>query len=590
MATFSKSGKRIGRPPKEKPAALSDQELALATGLIRTLQNRYDGAGRGRRMASWDAPSSGPNSSINGGLQMLRNRSSDAVRNDWSGESIVTKWATALVGIAITPRFRRIKAKERKLQINDLWADFVKSADADCVLDLYGMQTLAVRSWAERGEVFARRRYRRLDSGLVVPMQVQLLESDMVPNFDADTFRDLPVRNKIRSGIEFNNIGTRVAYWVYKEHPGDEMGGTSVAPARDLLVRVPAEDMLHMYEPKRIGARRGVPMMAPIMARLRNINDYEDVTLERQKIANLFVAFISRQLPTLDPTDPNTAALTGLLGELDENDSPLLPMKPGLLQELDDGQKVEFANPPEAGTNYSEYMRTSHLGTAAGGGLPYELMSGDIMGVSDRTLRVIINEFRRFASQRQWQIVIPMFCQRIVEWFADAAFLSGQVSAQEAQDIRRAEHAPHGWEYIHPVQDVQGKALEVANGFRSRSSVIGEHGDDPDLVDSERAEDAERERSLGLPVSGEPTPAAGSGGTEQDSTGEDEIEDDEYSAPPNPSGPGVRAELMRIAKLEAERDALRAAERAQAARAVQAETLTNVHQAMLDLLDGIGDE
>lgn len=536
MVKYSANGKRIGRPPKEKPATMSDQDLAVAQGLLRQLQNRYDGAGRGRRMASWNAPGTGPNEAINAGLQTLRNRASDAVRNDWSGESIVTKWATALVGIAITPRFRRIDSKTRKLKINDLWADFVRTADADGVLDLYGMQTLAVRSWAERGEMFARRRHRRANSGLPVPVQVQLLESDMVPNFDADVFTGLPVDNVIRSGIEFNRIGKRVAYWVYKNHPGDGLIGPSNSPAPGDLVRVLAEDMLHMFEPKRIGQRRGVPMLAPIMARLRNIADYEDVTLERQKIANLFVAFISRQLPTLDPTDPNTAALTGMLAELDLDGSPLLPMKPGLLQELEDGQNVEFANPPEAGTNYSDYMRTSHLGTAAGGGIPYELMSGDIANVSDRTLRVIINEFRRYASQRQWQIVIPMFCQRVVEWFSDAALLAGYVTDRESEGIRRAEHAPHGWEYIHPVQDVQGKALEVTNGFRSRSSVIGARGDDPDLVDAERAEDAEREQRLGLPVSGQET-APDTPEGDQDGT-----DDDEYSAPPNPSGDGVRAD------------------------------------------------
>src|SRR5574337_568388 len=141
--------------------------------------------------------------------------------NEWSGESIIQKWATALVGIAITPRFHLIKDKERRREVNTQWADFVREADADCVLDLYGMQTLAVRSWLERGEMFARRRNRLPSDGLSVPMQVQLLESDMVPNFDADQFGGLAPRNRIRSGIEFDVRGQRVAYWVYREHPGD---------------------------------------------------------------------------------------------------------------------------------------------------------------------------------------------------------------------------------------------------------------------------------------------------------------------------------------------------------------------------------
>lgn len=583
---FSANGKRIGRPPKTPVAqAPTDRDAAIGRAVGKFMA-RYDAAGRGRRMASWNAPSSGPNEAINGGLQTIRDRSSDAVRNDWSGTSIVQTWATNLVGIAITPRFSRIKDKERRKEVGDIWADFVKHADADCVLDLYGQQTLAVRSWIERGEMFARRRYRSKDDGLKVPLQVQLLESDMVPNFDADNYDGLSERHTIRSGIEFNKRGKRVAYWVYKRHPGDGQGVMRGAPAAGDLVRVLAEDMAHMFEPKRIGQLRGVPEMAPVLPRLRNVNDYEDVTLERQKIANLFVAFISRSLPSLDPTDPNHAGLTGLESALDGEGSPLLPMKPGLLQELEDGQTVNFANPPDPATNYSEYMRTSHLGTAAGVGLPYELMSGDIQGVSDRALRVVINEFRRFASQRQWQIVIPQLCQRIVEWFGEAAMLAGLVGMDELDDVVRVEHAPHGWEYIHPVQDVQGKALEVQNGFRSRSSVVSESGDDPDVVDQERADDAERERSLGLPVSGMPDNAQ-QGDQGDKSVDEDAIDDSEYSAPPNPAGKGVRAELARLVAREAEVTAMRAQTRADAAARRARED--EMHRSVIALLqDGVG--
>lgn len=579
---FFPSGKRIGRPPKaqaEQPAGTA-QEVAFGRAMIRML-NRYDGAGRGRRMASWQAPSTGPNEAINGGLQTLRNRSSDVARNDWTGESTLQKWSTTLIGIAITPRFRRIKDKDRRAEVNDLWSDFVREADADGVLDLYGMQTLAVRSWLERGEMFARRRYRSRSDGLRVPMQVQLLESDMVPNFNATTFQGMSTRNTIKSGIEYDTRGRKMAYWVYKEHPGDSPTGIDSNPAASLLVRVPAEDMLHMFEPKRIGQRRGVPIMATILAKLRNVADFEDTTLERQKLANLIVGFISRDLPSFDSTDPNAlAALTGLEAEIDGDGSPLLPMKPGLMQELEDGQKVTWSTPPDAGVNYSEYMRTSHLGTTAGTGLPYELAVGDIKGVSDRTLRVVINEFRRFASQRQWQIIIPQFCQRIIEWFADASVLAGDIPLSERDAVVRAEHAPHGWEYIHPTQDVQGKVMEVQNGFRSRSSVIGEAGDDPDVVDKERAEDADRERDLGLPVTGLPD------GVGQDTMDQDAIDNEEYDAPPNPSGPGVRAELVRLARIEAQTDALRVAARASKARDEQAARDAELHASVIALLEG----
>lgn len=464
----------------------------------RTVQNKYDAAGNGRRMRGWTPASSGPNKAVVG-LQNIRNRSRDAGRNDWSGESAAQKWTTTLIGVGIVPRFNRIKNVARKQAITDLFNEFVAESDADGVLNFYGQETLAVRSWFESGEVFARKRMRRPDSGLSVPMQVQLIEADFVPMLDADSWPGMLPGNRIRSGIELTVASRRVAYWVYKEHPGDGIMGNAIGAS--LLVRIPAEEMVHVFMPTRPGQLRGVPAMAPVLAKLRSINDFDDTVLERQKLANLFVGFITRTLG--GSGDPDTDPLTNLpiQGSLS---APIAGMQPGILQELENGEDVKWSNPPEPGTMYHEYMRTQNMTTAAAAGMPYELMSGDIRQVSDRTLRVMMNEFRRLAEQRQWQVVIPMFCQPVMKWFAESALLAGKIDVSEIADVRHAEFSPHGWAYIHPVQDVQGKALEVLSGFRSRASVVGERGDDIEAVDNERASDKAREELLGLTPAGQP--------------------------------------------------------------------------------------
>lgn len=451
------------------------------------IKNKYDAASNGRRMRGWMPPSSGPNRAIVG-LQNIRNRARDAGRNDWSGESANQRWVTNLVGVGITPRLSRIANKTRKKALTDLWLRWVQQSDADGVLNFYGQQALAVRSWLDSGEVFVRKRVRRLNSGLVVPVQVQLLEAEFVPLLDADMWPGLPRGNKIRSGIELDNRGQRVAYWMYREHPGDD---TSMDISR--FLRIPASEVLHVYEVKRPGQLRGVSALAPVLARLRSISDFDDAVLERQKLANLFAAFITRGIGTGVDVDP----LTNLPMDFGSGE-PLMGLQPGIMQELDYGQDIKFANPPEAGTTYSDYMRTQHLGTAAAAGMPYEVFSGDIKDISDRTLRVVINEFRRFAEQRQWHTIIPMFCQPVRQWWTDACVMAGLVSESEAVDVALVEWAPHGWAYIHPVQDVQGRKLEVDAGFRSRSSVVSASGDDPDVVDEERAADIEREKALGL--------------------------------------------------------------------------------------------
>ena len=147
-------------PPKKRgPGRPSKAEVEARAKALVPVLSRYEAAGTGRRMAGWNPPSSGPNRAITG-LQKIRDRSRDARRNEWSGESLVQKWGTTLIGVGIVPRFTRIKNKTRKQVINDLWKDFVASSDADGVLNWYGQQTLGVHAWFEAGEVFIRERPR----------------------------------------------------------------------------------------------------------------------------------------------------------------------------------------------------------------------------------------------------------------------------------------------------------------------------------------------------------------------------------------------------------------------------------------------
>src|SRR3546814_19484327 len=100
------------------------------------------------------------------------------------------------------------------------------------------------------GEAFVRFRLRRKTDGLTVPLQLQVLEGDYVP-FDKN--EDLGGGAYIEQGIEFDRIGRRVGYWMFRQHPGDpsNRGFQNATP-----IRVPASEVLHIYdrsEERRVG-------------------------------------------------------------------------------------------------------------------------------------------------------------------------------------------------------------------------------------------------------------------------------------------------------------------------------------------------
>ena len=120
-----------------------------------------------------------------------------------------------------------------------------------------------------------------------VPFQLQLLEAEQLPLSHHDVLSN---GNRIRHGIEFNQIGKRVAYHFLREHPGE---GLVDLRGRE-TVRVPAESVLHLYEPLRPGQLRGQTRLAAAMVKTILLDMYDDAELDRKKVAAMFAGFIRR--------------------------------------------------------------------------------------------------------------------------------------------------------------------------------------------------------------------------------------------------------------------------------------------------------
>jgi lambda family phage portal protein len=462
------------------------------------LNNSYEGAGHGRRTQGWKSDSAGPVTAGLSGLQTLRNRARAATRNDPWEFAAIDRLVSNTIGTGITP-MPMVKDKSLRAEINALWNDWTIEADADGLVDYYGLQALVSRIVYEAGECFIRLRPRRPEDGLAVPLQLQVLEPEMVPHTKTER---APNGNIIRAGIEFNAIGRRVAYWMYRFHPGD-----GAVEAYNELVPVPADQVVHVFEPLRAGQLRGVPSAAPVLLRMHNLDAFDDAVLFRQEVANLFAGFLRR--PAQQPgqgTDP----LTGKPVDTDHDGfTPMVGLEPGTMQELLPGEEVEFSSPPAAGETYPDYMRQQLLAAAAGHGLPYEVLTGDLREVNDRVIRVVLQEFRRRIEQRQHAVYVHQLCRPTRAAFLDMAVLAGAIDLPDyhrrRREYLRTRWVPQGWKYIHPLQDVQAQRQAVRAGFKSRDAVILEtDGYDPEVVDDEIQASNARADELGLAFDSDP--------------------------------------------------------------------------------------
>lgn len=452
----------------------------------------YRAAGSGRRLMPMRAANLGPNVVTLFALGEIVTRARNAARNDpWAGAAADKSVANGIgTGIQAKAQWgtKAWREKERKL-----WKRFSKHCDADGVLNFDGLQALIWRECEEAGECFVRLRNRRLSDGLPVPLQLQVIEAEQCPPHFYGTASN---GNQIRAGIEFDLIGRRVAYWMYPRHPGDYHAGTDIDATT--LKRVPAEEVIHVYEPVRAGQIRGIPRAASVLVRMFNLDALDDAVLERQKIANLFVGVFEDAGQDGDAGDPMADQLTG-----DGTAQPAvgpgtdgvaaLGLEPGTTLDLPPGRKFSQSKPPDAGNNYPDYLRTGLMAIAARWGVPYEVLTGDLRNVSDRALRLILNEFRRFIEMRQWLMLIPRCLQPIREAYFDRAMLAGALDVpgydEIREDVSETLWVPQGWPYSHPVQDVDADIKAIRGGLDSKSATILRKGEDPDEVAEQIAQD-----------------------------------------------------------------------------------------------------
>lgn len=437
----------------------------------------FDAAAKGRRTAGWKTPSTSANVENLASLVTLRDRSRDLARNNaWVKKALET-WVGDAIGTGVRSTL------ESDPVVGAAWTAWAGTAacDSDGLSDLYGLQALAARCAWESGEVLIRRRWRRPEDGLPVPLALQVLEPDHLDHTKTESLKN---GGQILGGIEFDALGRRVAYWLYDMHPGEHYRlGRTLEPRR-----VDAADVIHLFKRTRPGQVRGVPELAPIVLRARDLDDYEDAELTRKKVEACFSVFIK--------TDGGATSGVGSIGK-DGDGRATARLSPGMIKTLRPGEDVSFVSPtPTAG--YAEFTRAQLRAMAAGSLVTYEAMSGDLSQVNYSSMRAGQLAYRRSVEAWQWLVFVPMFCQRIASWFIEAAELAGKrIPGAE----HKVEWSTPRWEWIDPVKDMRGELLKIASGTQSFSELIRRQGNQPDAVINELKKDWERLSEAGIPIS-----------------------------------------------------------------------------------------
>lgn len=444
-------------------------------------KRQYEGASKSQRMRRWRTKSSSANSEIAGGLSTLRNRSRDLRRNNPYAAKGIQVIGSNVVGYGIRTQFRNQNdTPGEETPLEKAWKDWAhtKAIDFDGRHNIFGLQRLVMEAVAESGEVLVRKRF---DANNKFPLQYQVLESDFL-----DTTLTIPAKNggQIIQGIEFDKQGKRVAYHLWESHPGGQDQDFFIPSLKSN--RVPAEEVMHIFRMDRPGQARGVPWLAPVIVRLKDLDDYEDAQLMRQKIAACFTAFVRDIGPDITDQDEDCG---DDLGD---------KIEPALIEHLPPGKTIEFADPPTV-ENYKEYITTLLHGIAAGLGVTYEALTGDLSDVNFSSGRMGWLEFQRNIETWRQHIIIAHLLDPIVEDFRQI----GSILGLNFQSVTHV-HTPPRREMIDPTKEVPAKIKAIRAGLTTLSDEIMAHGKDPQDHLAQMAKDMELLDELGLTLDSDP--------------------------------------------------------------------------------------
>jgi lambda family phage portal protein len=407
------------------------------------------------------------------------------VRNNGYAANAIESWAGNVAGAGIKPS-SLIADPSVKARVQRLWLDWTDDSDAEGFTDFYGQQRRAAREVFIAGEVFFRFRPRRPQDGLVVPLQLQMIPSEMLPLSRNETTAG---GNVVRQGIEFDRIGRRVAYHFLRRHPGDvtDPGLTGET------VRVPAFEVVHVIDPVDAGQLRGVSRFAPGIVKLFLLDQYDDAELDRKKVAAMHALFITTPAPG-EPFDTT------------ENDSEggerMMDLQPGQIVMLEPGEEIQTSAPADVGQTYEPFQYRTLLQVSAALGIPNAYLSNDMLKANYSNSRLALLEFRRRIEAYQHAVMVWQMCRRVWARWMDVAALAGALDLADYERRRREYFAcdwlPPKWDWVDPQKDARAEIEQIAAGLKSRSQALAERGYDAEQVDAEIAADKDRERKLGL--------------------------------------------------------------------------------------------
>lgn len=478
----------------------------------------FQAAQYNRLVMDWQTSSASIDAELRGSLKTLRNRTRDLCKNNDYAKNALRAIENNVVGQGIRLQAQVTQNNGRNAgKLNDrvnsaiesAWADWCRkdSCHTAGTLSFADIERLLITSSAEAGEIFiriVRKNFGRSE----IPFALEIIEADLLDENYNETLRS---GNEVRMGVERDSWQRPVAYHFLGKHPGDY---TFVGTADRGRVRVPADEVIHLYRQARPGQTRGFPWFAPALVRMHHLSGFEEAEVIKARAQASIMGFIKSEGDGLTDGTQDNQRVTNF--------------EPGTIEHLLPGEDFTSFSPSSPGGQFEPFMRAMLRAVAAGIGVSYESLSKDYSQSNYSSSRLALLDDRdNWRTLQQW--MIENFHKRVFDAWLDMASLSGALDLPnyEANEAvyKAVRFVPRGWSWVDPVKEVSAYKDAVRSGFMTASDVVAQSGQDFDEMMNQRKREVDTADGLGLIFDTDPAKMSTAGQVHptdpaaQDSTG-----------------------------------------------------------------------
>ena len=259
-----------------------------------------------------------------------------------------------------------------------------------------------------------------------------------------------------KNGVELNAAGEVVAYWFINNK-------LTLQPKRvQVTGKNGRKNVLVLMEKERIGQRRGVPLLAPVIEMLSQITKFTNAELMNAVVSSMFSVFIT--------SDLNANPISDLFQEKQSEKENNYSLGSGTIMELEPGQDVKFAEPTRPNTQFDNFLFSMCKQLGAALEIPVEVLLSNFNASYSASKASLEEVWKMYLMRRSW--IVANFCQPIFEEWLDEAVAKGYIKLKGYFDnplIRKAYQQAEWYgetqSQLDPYKEVKAAELRIATGI-----------------------------------------------------------------------------------------------------------------------------